>query len=114
MDERIKIIMEQQSNAEKKFTQFIELQQTMLSRVVVLESKNGHKIEKEMEKIEKEIEKVEEKIKTIDHETQILKMNSQSNMNIWKQIGDFAVKILWVVVACWLVWKLGLSTLPLP
>lgn len=114
MDERIKIIMEQQSSAEKKFTQFIELQHEMISRVIVLESKNGHKIEKEMEKIERQIEKIEEKMKNIENDTQVLKMHSQSNMTIWKQIGDFVVKIIWVVVACWLVLKLGLSNLPLP
>lgn len=107
IDERVKTIVENQLEYEKKIERANETQAIIQSRVSVLESKNGHKFQEEITDVRKNMHKMEIKIAALE-------IYSARHENKWSMIGDMVTKLLWTIAALAIIYKMGLGTLPLP
>jgi len=91
IDERVKTV---QTNQKKFETSFEIVQQ----KVAVLESKDICPIQQEIKELEKRIVTLE--------------MSEGQNKDRWNKILTFVIQIIWVVLAAWLLMKLGLQSPP--
>lgn len=113
IDERVKILIEQQNATNHKVEKLVENDQGILSRIAILESKgnNGLKAQvdslmqeiADLKKCQKDLEKEKEKLKL---EISALNIYSQQNVGRWQWIGDAAFKIFMATMAAILAWKL--------
>ena len=78
----------------------MERHENILSRISVLENKNGNGMKEDITELKKAINAIEIKqaaleLQTVRHE------------NKWQTVGDFIFKISVAVTAAFIIWKIG-------
>ncbi len=101
IDERVQNIIEKQREQDVRFNNVLESYQTLLARIIVLESKNGQHLFNEIEQIKKNCRDMELSLSKLEQSNQHME-------NKWSRVLDFGTKILFVIVACYVVWKLNI------
>lgn len=91
IDERVKAIQINQKELESSF-------KVVQQKVAVLESKDFGDLRKELTQLEKRIIALES--------------DSGQSKDRWNKIFTFVLQIIWVVLAAWLLMKLGLQAPP--
>ncbi len=135
VDERVKNIQQNQQELNVRVNQFLGEFVQLSSRVVVLESKNGgqiHKVEDAITEINLEMQRMNSEgtsyfqkkmederemrdlVKLLETKVAKLEVHSDSWQNKMKQYGGLFVQGVWVVIICYVLYKLGLNTIPLP
>ncbi len=141
VDERVKLVVEKQSEMTQRLNGFIESHNALLNRVSVIEAKNGnglHDLKNKVDNLIERIVKIEANSDHINRVENIVNKYSddvdqiqneltnvekrvnkieESNLGIWsktKFVLDHVAKGVWVVVVCWVLYKFGLNTPPLP
>lgn len=107
IDERVKTLVDKLDDHEEKLERIATAHQATSDRVTVLETKNGGEMKKTVENMADNLHKLEIKVAALE-------IHHTKNESRWGQIVDFAIKLLWCVAACAIIYKLGLSTPPLP
>lgn len=104
IDERVKTIQEHQKNLENSIGS-IQCEHTgIMQRIAVLESKDtAH----HLNDIKKELNQLEKRLNTFEAST------GQSK-DRWNRIFTFMIQIIWVILAAWLLMKLGLQAPSVP
>ncbi len=77
------------------------------ARVKVLESRNGHILQSQIDEMKKDLHKLEMKL-------QLVESSSDSQDNRWKTIMSFGIQLLWVITAGFLLYKLGIQAPAVP
>lgn len=103
IDERVQHIVEKQKEQDARFSSLMEAQTTLLARIAVLESKNGHAQSEHIEELKTKVHELELVISKLE-------MRSESMENKWSKVLDFTFKILFVIVSCYVVYKLNIPT----
>lgn len=139
VDERVKQIQVVQQELTARMNQMYSEFNQLTGRVLVLESKNGNKIhilEEEIDELEKRIEKIDfggteimkTTIKEVNTEIESLDDSSkdmQSRLQMlehsnqgWegkvKYYSGLLMQAAWVIIVCYILWKLGINTPPIP
>lgn len=139
VDERVKLLVEKQSEMTARLNNFIDSHNALASRVTILETNNDgqatrdlkYKYEMLWERVAKieattglqQLEKMEEDVDSINHTLDEMKVNNHSiskrvehveeyntsHLSRAKFVFDLFVKAAWAVVVGWMLWKLGLS-----
>ena len=104
IDERVKLIMKKQDEFDKKLDDRLEDANEVKTRLRLLEAQgNGD----EILDMKLGIHKMEVRLQAIE-------MTQGGAENRWKSFINFAIQIAWVVMAAWLLLKLGLQAPAVP
>lgn len=104
VDERVQLIMKQQKELEDKIRNQNEFVSDLNTKVKILE----------INAITDEIKEINEHLHKIDLRLQTLENSNNSNESRWKTIFGFAIQLIWVILAAFLLYKLGISAPAVP
>lgn len=107
IDERVHLMMQQQKELEKKIDNQLVSFNELNVRVRMIESKDGDHLTKEVAEFKEQLHKFEMKI-------QKLEGNSEGQETRWKTIFNFGLQLVWVILAAWLLFKLGIQAPAVP
>lgn len=135
IDERVGIFVQKLEALERKIDHHVENCPVkcnfpeLTSRVSVLEARNGKEIkervlelrdhtEKEIEGLNNEIKEADERIRLLEVKCKEVQALASSSQNRWKIIGwaalNIIVPIVWVLIASWLLYYMGIASPPTP
>lgn len=106
VDERVKILLERQSKSDMNINEIRNTMNSLVNRVSILESRNETELKST-------VEKSREKIHELEKQIQALVLKESGHENRWKVIFDFASKIIWIVTAAYVLYKLGFNPPPI-
>jgi len=130
IDERVQAVMKKQDDTDKKIETMSENISNMSARLSVVEAKSPdlfkkdigtlfdriHKTDLHLESLQNKcdtnvpiIHASEERSHKNTADIQELKGQSQHNEGRWKSVFNFAIQIIWVVLAAYLLFKLGIQ-----
>lgn len=130
IDERVQAVMKKQDDTDKKIETMSESISTMSARLSVVEAKNPDLYKRDIGKLfdrihntDLHLESLQNKCDTnipIIHasedrsyqnaaDIQILQSQSQQNEGRWKSAFGFIIQIVWVILAAYLLFKLGIQ-----
>lgn len=107
IDERVQSMMKKQEEVDQKIDNQLSLVNDLSGKVRVLESKNGTKLKDD-------IEELQEKLHDMQLHIQKLEDLTERQANNWGAIFAFTMNLGWVVVATYLLYRLGLQPSILP
>ena len=124
IDERVKILVEHQKTSDERIEKLLSTQNELLSRVAILESRNiaVNPVEREEltnivqrlavleshgKPVKKEIDDLEDKVQELELKTETLSLRTASSESKWSKIIDFCLKLAWVLLAGYILYKLG-------
>lgn len=96
VDERVQLLMKKQDQVENQFEQFGELG----ARVRVLEAASAVS----------DLTVLKDKVHSMELEISTLKNASDKQEGRWKSIFTFTIQIIWVLLASYLLYKLGIQS----
>lgn len=139
VDERVKMIQASQSELGLRMHQLVSESSQLGSRVSVLESKNGnksHELEGMIHDLETRVERIdvggtsmykeqygelEDQLKEVNRKLDnmvlrlaALETSSEGWTSKFRQYSHLLIQGIWVVIVCYVLYKLGLNTPPLP
>lgn len=104
VDERVKHLVEKQVNIENKLNKLDENQTKLSERIAVLESKTNC-----VDSVAESIDDLEQVNSANDKRLTALETSHQTLQGRWQKISSFVLQLVWAVVACYVIYKLGLS-----
>jgi len=100
VDERVKHLIERQAEMDMKLNRIDGISE----RVAVLESKAGA-----IDGVARAIGNIEQTNLMDDKRITALETSHATLHGRWQKIGNFILQLTWAVVACYIIFKLGLS-----
>lgn len=100
VDERVKHLIERQSDMEQKMNRIDEISE----RVAVLEAKAGA-----VDSMGSNIASIKQTNAMDDKRLTALETSNVTLQGRWSKITNFVLQLIWAVVACYVIYKLGLS-----
>ena len=107
VDERVKMIVDKQTVMERRMEHFTDLQNELTTKVHVLQSLNTDSLKADVNIIEESLDDIKLRLAIVER----LGNNTEHK---WKLAFDFVYKTVWVVLVCYLLYKLNLQSPPLP
>lgn len=114
VDERVKMMTERQVNLENRIDNTSKLQSDLVTKVGILEVRNGSELKELILKAEDKLSNLNKLIQNLELRMQMVEKSAKSTESKWKTIFDFVYKTIWVIIVCWILFKLNLQTPPLP
>lgn len=102
IDERVQFLTKKTDELENKSVLHFKAAGEANTKIAVLESKNG-------DKLQESINKLDTSLRAIELKVQALEGSSQSTENRWKTILGFALQAIWTVAVAYVLFKLGLQ-----
>lgn len=124
IDERVKMLIEAKKEVDEQIEKLLEIQHHALHRLTVLESKDIGNVQNDLhslsEKIaiilsddpQKELEETKLKLSELRNQFLILEMRVGHQSHVWTQIFDAIWKIVLMIIAGYILYKLGLQAPP--
>jgi len=106
IDERVKLIMRKQDQMEEKLDERLANIHELEGRLRLVESNK--------EDIEKEVESLRDTVHNMELGLQAVEIQTEGHEGKWKTIISFAVQIAWVILAAYLLMKLGIQAPAVP
>ena len=111
IDERVQLMMRKQDGLEEKLENHIEFLNELKIDLKLLDSKSGRTLQEEVSRISKEINEIKNKLDNVEKD-------SNNVNNNWKSVAKgtltFVVQIIWVVIAAYILYKLGIQSPAVP
>jgi uncharacterized phage infection (PIP) family protein YhgE len=121
IDERVKNLVETQSETNDRMDKLMERQEGIMSRLSVLENKNG--VHKDIAKIEEDIKELQKGITSMGrlHQQEVinngqlqqriimLEASNSSNVDKWRNVFAMISNIIVIVFGGIILWKLGIK-----
>lgn len=102
IDERVKSIQAKQAEQDARLETVNRLQNETVQRVIVLESRNNTGIYAE-------VSSHGDKLNELNMRLAALETTSKGNEGRWQTIWGFGIQLIWIVLAAYLLFKLGLN-----
>lgn len=109
IDERVKMLIQKQTDLEGKFDRLLDSHQIQMSRLSILEHNSGQNDSKKDHENTK-IEELKTKMQNIEIKMEMAALKSGASDSRWLQIFDAFWKIVLMVTAGYILYKLGLPT----
>ena len=109
VDERVQGIIKQHSTLDSKTDKQLDLINEWSGRVKVLESQLIFTVEDK-----KSASKTRTDINELEKKVAFLETSSNNQEQRWKSIFGFAVQLIWVVLAAFLLYKMGIQSPSIP
>jgi aspartokinase len=107
IDERVKAIQAKQAEQDARLENLNKAQNETVQRVIVLESRNNTAIYAE-------VSSHGEQLSAIDKRLMQLETVSKGNEGRWHTIWGFAIQLCWIIIAAFVLYKLGLNPPSVP
>lgn len=108
IDERVKMLVERQNELDERLDRFLEIQQQTIHRLTVLETKDVNSdMKKDLDEARNKIQLLELKCEGIQQKT----THHDTRMN---QIFDWVLKIMFMMLGGYLLYKFGWQSPPTP
>lgn len=101
IDERVKIIMEKQTDVDRRLQQAMEYINTITSRVIVLESRDERAVKDQ-------VERAANRLIELEKQFEIMKLQQAGSEGKWKQVIAFGAQIALAVATAYIAFKLKL------
>lgn len=108
VDERVQLMMKKQDDFERKLDERLAVSHALDGRIKVLESRIGN------DTLSEEIGELEETVHKLEMQIAALQIASGGSEDRWKTIVTFVIQIAWVLLAAYLLTKLGLQAPAVP
>lgn len=106
VDERVLQLMKKQEELERKLDEQLKSDHNLDTRVANLERVRDERIP--------ELDTVKNNLHRLEIEMQAVKITQGGQEGRWKTIVSFVVQIAWVILAAWLLMKMGLQAPAVP
>jgi len=114
VDERVKMLVEKQTQIDSKI-EALALQHTdLVTKVGILESRNEKEFKDQLTRFEDDIKEASDDLKEFDQRLYHVERSTSTSENRWKSVYQFIRDTIWVVIVCYLLYKLNLTPPPLP
>jgi predicted nucleic acid-binding Zn-ribbon protein len=114
IDERVKMLVEKQHEVERRLDGISTSQMTLTTKVGILENRNGKDLKDQIARVDSSVEGARDEIKQMQMRLITVEKSATSSEHKWKSIFDFIYKAVWVILVCYLLFKLNLTPPPLP
>lgn len=107
VDERVQMFTHHQRMMDEKLDNLTASITDLKVKVQILESMNFSDLKDALSDMKDNFHQMELKMQLIEN-------SSNSQENRWKTIAGFVVQLVWVVVAAFVLYKLGINSPPVP
>lgn len=111
IDERVQLMMKKQENFENKMEDHLEYFNELKTEFKLLDSKSGKSLQEEVLRLSQEVNDMKSKLDALTKESSKLEGD-------WKYVVkgslSFIVQIIWVLLASYLLYKLGIQSPSVP
>lgn len=124
IDERVKMLIEKQNELDAKMTRFSESVQLISNRLTILESKDYPSLKEDLSKIREniaaisltgeDVEDLEDKVHNLEVKLEMISLKLGTHDNRWFLMFDTVWKMALMLVAGYILYKLGLQAPPVP
>jgi len=111
IDERVKTIQHQHKGLEEDISDLIKSHGEIMQKVAVLESKDIGMLTQKFAECQNEVKK---EINALEKRLIAVESASGQSKDRWNKIFTFILQIVWVLLAAWLLMKLGLQAPAVP
>ena len=108
IDERMQLMTKKQEAIDAALKSQGELISNLSSRIIILENSINSK------DIEQDVDKNRDKIHALEVKVNSLQISNEGTEGRWKTIVNFSLQIIWVLLAAYLLYKLGLQAPAVP
>ena len=109
IDERVRIIQTNQVAMEGNIAELVEQYHDVMSRVVVIQSERT-----QPGSIPERVADIEKQLTDLDKRLAVIEMASKGMESKWNRIASFAIQLVWVVLAAWVLLQLKLQAPAVP
>ena len=102
IDERVKLLMKKQDELDRKLEDYLKITSEIDGRIRVLESNK------------EALSYLGNTVHTLELDLQQVQIKTTGHENKWKTIISFAMQIAWVILAAYLLLKLGIQAPAVP
>lgn len=123
IDERVKMLIERQNELDSKIGKMADIQQMIVNRLSIIESKEYPQLKEDLvqikqtlartQRLEDDLQKVETRIQSFETKQEILASRMGTHDNRWLMAFDAIWKIGLMVIAGYILYKLGLQAPPM-
>jgi predicted nucleic acid-binding Zn-ribbon protein len=111
IDERVQLMMKKQDDLDNKIDSQMNLYSQLSARVTVLESDSSiETLKSEVGRVQDCANEIKTKLHDVEMKLQNVEGSSGRQEDRWKNAFNFIVQIIWVIVAGYLLYKLGLPS----
>ena len=114
VDERVKMLVEKQSQIDSKIEGLSLHHTDLVAKVSVLESRNEKEFKDQIDRFETSVKEAEDTLKELDQRLYHVEKSSHTSENRWKNVYLFVRDTAWVLLVCYLLYKLNLNLPPIP
>lgn len=118
IDERVQLMMKKQESFEAKIDGNIQHLNELKTEVKLLDSKSGKSLQEEVSNLSEEVATLSQDFGRIKSKIERITEESNKKENNWQAVVkgalSFIVQIIWVVVASYLLYKLGIQSPSVP
>ena len=107
IDERVKIIQDSQEETNARVKEVVDDYHQLLTRIITMEANSGRALHQESSKYFDQMSEIDKRINALEHA-------NKGSENRWNRVFTFAIQLIWVVLASWVLYKLQLSPPNLP
>ena len=111
IDERVQLMMKKQEIVESKIEDHLEYFNELKTEFKLLDSKSGKSLQEEVLRLSHEVNDIKSKLDAVTKESSKLEGDWKS---VVKGTLSFIVQIIWVVVAAFILYKLGIQSPSVP
>jgi uncharacterized protein YhaN len=106
IDERMKVLIESNSESKDRIEKLYENQMTLINRIAILENKNSTEL---ITDLKNDVNIIDGKIEHLSERLIHVEKEMAQTTNKWSSVVDFIFKVGVVVIGSIILWKLGLK-----
>lgn len=106
IDERMKVLIENNSEAKDKIEKLYDQQVSLLGRITVVENRNSAQL---ITELNKEVDIIDSKVEHLSERLIHVEKELSQNTNKWATLIDFVFKIGITIIGAIILWKLGIK-----
>lgn len=107
IDERVKAIQSKQSEVDDRLADIIKSNTDLMHRLIILEQTNGATMKFAVDEMSRQIN-------VLDKRMTLIEGVSNKQENRWNGIFQFVIQLIWIGLAAWMLFKMGLNPPPVP
>jgi phage-related minor tail protein len=113
IDERVKAIQSKQDDLDDRMSEVVKAHTDILQKVAVLQSKESGTgaLSAKLDECQKE---VHQELLELDKRLAVVEGKTNTSQDRWNKIFAFAIQIIWVILAAYLLMKLGIQAPVVP
>lgn len=105
VDERVKSIQDKQHEFDSRMEDIIKIQNQLMQKVAVLESRDHSSVAIKLHECEKQLVNIDKRLGAVE-------TASGANSSRWNHVFDFVIKLIWIILAGWVLTKLEIQPPP--